>query len=320
MKSFNFSIKSLLFLCSAAFLFSCEKVEVAKDAGDAGQTIVKLPSTAGLNKMAMDIVATPQTINVLEVRRDVHNEASLNSSLKVMIKEDPTGVEEYNDEHNTTYEVLPASAYTADASNPKSGDQYTLTFAPGEFVKYLKFSIPNSSALDPNKKFATSFTITSVEGDGKVSATQPSAVVEVGLKNIWDGVYTVVSGFVQRYTAPGVPENPTTLGGSLTGNPDITLTTIDGNTLAVSGYQWANSGGTIGGIDGLRMTVDPATNQVTWSSVGTATAPGNATLASWAGHDNYYDPATKTFHVSFRWNPAGATRELEMVLKYKRPR
>ncbi|HMK26363.1 MAG TPA: hypothetical protein VK483_10060, partial [Chitinophagaceae bacterium] len=35
---------------------------------------------------------------------------------------------------------------------------------------------------------------------------------------------------------------------------------------------------------------------------------------------NKYDPATKTFHVAFEWNPTTTTRRIEAILKYKKPR
>lgn len=312
MNYIKFSLKTFLLACSTAFLFSCEKVEVAEDAGEAGQTIVKVPSDEGYNLIAMDLTTTAQNINVLEVRRDVHNEASLNSSLKVVLTEDPNGVSAYNTEHNTHYEVLPASAYTADATNPKVGNNYTLTFEPGEFVKYLKLNVPNSSTLDPNKQYALSYKATAVDGSGKVSSELHTSLVEVGLKNKWDGIYTVQSGYVQRYSAPGVPETHV-YGGPLP-TYDVNLVTVGANRLEVQAFRWADGSTDVGGVAPVYITIDPATNAVTMSS-GTS-----ATLANWTAHENKYDPATKTFYVSFRWNPTSTTREYWAVLKFKRPR
>ena len=312
MTSYILSIKNFLLVCSAAFLFSCDKVEVAEDAGSAGQTIVKIPSSSGLNRIAMDLTTSAQTINVLEVRRDVHNEESLKSTLKVVITEDPDGVTAYNNEHNTNYEILPATVYAADPSNPKTGNNYTLTFEPGEFVKYLKLAVPNSSTLDPNKKYAVSFTAASVEGAGKLSAVQTSTVVEIGLKNQWDGVYSVVSGFVQRYSAPGVPETHM-YGGALPSH-NVSLVTVGPNRLEVRAFKWADGSTDVGGVAPVYITIDPATNAVTMSS------STSATLTNWAAHENKYDPATKTFYVSFRWNPTSTTREYWAVLRYSRPR
>jgi hypothetical protein len=211
------------------------------------------------------------------------------------------------------YTALPASSFTVDAANPKVGNDYTLTFNPGEFYKQMKITIPNASTLDPNKKYGLGFKIASVD-NGKASATQQKVLVEVGLKNRWDGVYSVVTGSVQRYTAPGVPTVGDALNGSLAGNPDITLSTLGANTLAITGHQRAQKGGGVAGIDNLRLTVDPANNEVTVVSL------GNATLANWEGKENRYDPATRTFYLNFRWNPTTNRREYSIVIKYKGPR
>jgi hypothetical protein len=70
----------------------------------------------------------------------------------------------------------------------------------------------------------------------------------------------------------------------------------------------------VAGIDGLTVFVDPVTKLVNMTSV------QNLTLTNWAGKPNDYNPATKTFRISMRWNPTGNTREYEIVLKYKGPR
>jgi hypothetical protein len=70
----------------------------------------------------------------------------------------------------------------------------------------------------------------------------------------------------------------------------------------------------VAGVDGIRVTVDPVTNLTTSLSL------GNATFGNWAGNPNFYDPATKTFNLAFRWNPTAATREYLVVMKFKAPR
>ena len=78
--------------------------------------------------------------------------------------------------------------------------------------------------------------------------------------------------------------------------------------------KWAYPNGSVAGINGLSISIDPVTNLVTMSSA------ANATLTNWAGHENKYDPITKTFYLAFRWNPAANVREYEIVLKYKGPK
>ena len=176
----------------------------------------------------------------------------------------------------------------------------------------------NTGTLDPTKNYGLAFTITSVSKSGvSIPANLKTVVYKIALKNQWDGIYQVVSGLVTRYNSPGVPANDA-LSGPLAGNSDVYLITsgvseLDIPASGAGSFRWSGNGG-IGGIDGLRMAVNATTNQVTWSCA------GNATLTNWAGKLNNYVPATKTFNLNFRWNPASTTREYSVVLKYKSPR
>jgi hypothetical protein len=291
MKLLNISFKTLLIIGSTVLAFSCKKPGIS-EISDAGQTLVKFPRS-DFQLVSLNLLTSPQSFEV-DFRRDVPNEEEINKSLTATVMLDPTVISDYNTAHGTSYIALPAGNFNVDASTPASGNTITMSFAPGEFAKPIKINVPNASTLDPNRRYALGFKIASVTG-AKISALN-TILVEVGLKNQWDGDYSVVSGTVTRYTAPGVPANDA-LSGSLAGNPDVTLTTTGPNTVEITGLQWAAQGGGVGGINNLRATVDPATNLVTMSSLG---APS---LTNWAGHENKYDPATKTFYLAFRWNP-----------------
>jgi hypothetical protein len=308
-------LKSLkLFALAAAaisFFAACDKNDDGTLNG-AGQTIVKLPE--GLEEKvarALDFKPGLTDVVLLDVRRDAPNSGELNKTLVVKIKNDPSIVAAYNAAHGSSYVALPAAAYTVDPSNPFNGTEWTVTFNPGEHAKPLLIKL-DPTKLDLAQQYALGFTITDASG-AKISDGQSSAMVEVGVKNKYDGKYSVVSGTVTRYLSPGVPANDA-LSGDLAGNPDVTMVTVGANTVEIIGLNWAAAQGGVGGINNLRATVDPATNLVT------VFALGNATLANWAGHVNRYDPATKTFYLAFRWNPATTTREYEIVLKYKGPR
>lgn len=305
------SLKLFALVATAISLFaSCDKND--GNLNGAGQTIVKLPEGAD-EKVARALDYKPGFVDVvlLDVRRDAPNSGELNKTLTVKIKNDPSIVAAYNAAHGTSFIPLPANSYQVAASNPYNGSEWTVTFNAGEHAKPIMIKL-DVSLLDLSKQYALGFTITDASG-AKISDGLESALVEVGAKNKYDGIYSVLSGQVIRYLSPGVPANDV-LSGNLAGNPDVTLVTVGANTVEVVGLNWAAAQGGVGGINNLRATVDPATNLVTM------TALGNATLTNWAGHPNRYDPATKTFYMSFRWNPATTTREYEVVLKYKGPR
>ena len=252
----------------------------------------------------VDLIGSPSdtTVDLALVRLAGGN---ADKDVQVTLALDPTVVTAFNTEHGTNY--------TAPAANLFSIPSLTVTIPAGQKTGNLRLK------AKPNDLFGGAYAlgvrVVSVSDPSvKISSNWNTQVVGLTIRNKYDGVYSVESGFVQRYTAPGVPESPSALSGPLAGNPDVSLVTFGTNTVEIQGLNWTASQGGVGGINNLRATVDPATNLVTLSAL------GNATLANWAGHENKYDPATKTFYLAFRWNPATTTREYEVVLKYKHPR
>jgi Domain of unknown function (DUF1735) len=191
--------KSLSFLAVGAILFSsCEKADKVDPIGDGGQTIVKIVDPSGEGKVAINIgvVTTTQVLNMVDIRRDVPNEAQLGRTMKVIVEDAPGAVSDYNAQHGTNFVAIPPSQYIIDPANPKVGNNYTVTFNPGEFAKPIKFTIPNATLLDLNKQYAFGFTIKSADADGKIAAEAKTIVVEVGPVNKWDGVYKVTGTMV----------------------------------------------------------------------------------------------------------------------------
>lgn len=208
--------------------------------------------------------------------------------------------------------LLPAGTYNLNTLAPKiaAGDTFT---------RDLQIIITNSDALDPNISYGIGLTITGVDAGYKVASNMSTVVIAFNIKNKYDGIYSVVSGTVTRYTAPGVPAGDA-LSGSLAGNADVILATAGPNSVSIplpgdGALQWAaGTDSYVAGIDGLIVVVDPATNLTT------ITSQSNPTLANWAGKENKYDPATKTFYLGFKWNPTASVREYDVVLQYKGPR
>jgi len=301
-------IKSTTFVSIAilTLLFGCKKPEIPEQANGKGSTIVRLASGNGFKLVPIDLVTTPQTFGLADIYRDAPGQAALNSSTQVVITEDPSIVAAYNAAHNTNYIALPSSAFTIDPSNPRVGNNYTLTFGPGEFYRQLKITVPNATVLDPNKKYALGFKVSSVDNDGKISASENQLVVEVGLKNKWDGVYSVNGTMVDLANA------------ALTGYYPLTweLRTTGATTLAIydksQGTQThliLNGGGLSQyGSFGLNITIDPATNKITSivNSYGQPSGNGRSAALDPSGV-NAYDPATKTFKIKYFMLQPGST-------------
>jgi hypothetical protein len=321
MKYLNVTRKLAAIAVVSLIFMACKKPTVSTPMGDAGQTLVKLlggSTPATISAKPIDFVPIPMQILAVEVRRDIPNEAELNKTMVVTVKDDTAAVRAAN----PLYVQFPTAWYTIQTDGVKTGGQggtFTFTFLPGEFSKSIYITIPNATLLNPSALYGLGFTVTSADAGGVLS-TQKSVVVEIGAKNPYDGIYSVESGFVQRYSAPGSPEvGP--LNGSLVGNPDIYMVTVGAYTCAIppvsttGGLFWANgSNSMVAGVDGIRVTVDPVTNLTSSLSL------GNATFGNWAGNANNYDPATKTFSLAFRWNPSANIREYLVVMKFKAPR
>jgi len=71
---------------------------------------------------------------------------------------------------------------------------------------------------------------------------------------------------------------------------------------------WGNAGDLGGSGYLVKLTVDPATNQVTCSTYG-----GPAEIANYPGEPNFYDPADGTFHLSYFYVGASGNRIMREV-------
>ena len=193
----NTILKSALSIVAfGTIMVSCKKVTSPEPLGDAGQTIVKLYQgladtaagySAGYKLVNIELASTPQTIQMVDVRRDAANSNDLNKTMNIVVKNDPGAV--------TTYDAnlvpLPAGSFTVDAATPLVGNDYNVILEPGNIAKIIKLTVLNAQSLDLTKSYGMGFTISSVDANGKIAGLERSIVVEIGLKNRWDGCYVV---------------------------------------------------------------------------------------------------------------------------------
>lgn len=225
------------------------------------------------------------------------------SDVKVTIEVDDNLVQKYNADQADNYVVLSTSNYTVSS--------YEVVIPKGQTSANFVVKLLGTS-FDFDNTYALGLRIKTVS-EGVVSGNFGEIVMATVPKNLYDGVYTVEDGYIQRYSGPGSPTVGDALNGTMKGNPDVTLSTINFSTVELKNLKWGNNGGSIGGIDNLRLTIDPVTNLVTVFAV------GNSTVANIAGKTNKYDPATKTFTLNFDWNQSAAKREVtNLVIKYNK--
>jgi hypothetical protein len=196
---------------------------------------------------------------------------------------------------DTTY-VVP----DADLSLANDG---ALTIQPGQQVVKLKVSIKgNLLSFAHTPVFGLKITGAS----GAIVATNLNvAICSITLQSVYEGDYTD-NGFDLRLV--GGVQDPVN-GGNFKGY-DSPLPTVSQYAVGFT-VLWANDTDAAG-VGGTYITVNPTTNAVTMA------ATGNATLTNAPGYNNHYDPATKTFYISFVWNTPG-TRASTDTLIYQHP-
>ena len=216
--------KFLFILCG--FLVSLGIISCIKDdvipAGDSGKTFLKFndgPSKTLFYSPFSDI----KDVTVFNIRRDPNSEAALNKPQSVTVKLVPQLITDYNTAKGTNYELLPANFYTYNFEPGMTvvGDDFTINYAAGEFAKNLAIKLDGALWTDLSKSYALAYVVTNTAGNS-LSTAKDTMMTFFSIKNQWEGIYSVVSGTVTRYTAPGVPAGDA-LSGDLAGNPDVIL-------------------------------------------------------------------------------------------------
>jgi len=218
------------------------------------------------------------------------------SDIGVTLAVDTATLGKFNTINGTTYPQLPAADYSL-------SNTITIPKGVGKVEYHIKF---NSSLIDPSATYALPLKIVNATS-GTISGNFGTLVLLIGVKNIYDGTYTL-QGNVTRNSDTGPDMS---LGGAYKAGLTTHVTTLTAYTDSFTQY-WRDGSG-VAGIDGLFLTVDPATNNVTVAST------SNPALKNTAGYNNHYDPTTKTFYLAFDWGTAPNTRLAVDTLVYTGP-
>ena len=253
---------------------------------------------------------SPSAVYEIEVSYSGPEDAAP-QNIDVQLGVDPIALEEYNTQMTqglyggsplggTVYELMPAELYDLGAE--------TLTIPKGQKKASLSITV-YPDQFDFSKDYALPLRIVSAS-HGALSAHFSVALLKIGVRNIYDGIYEIVGGSITRNSATG-PD--LSLGGNYVEGLTLDLITLSSNSLAIDPV-WKDGSG-IGGIDGTSITIDPATNLVTMKS------STNPALKNTPATVNAYDPDTKTFTLNFDWGAAPNTRIIaDHKLEYVGPR
>lgn len=237
-----------------------------------------------VQQRARDLAPTIDTFLLLEVRRSPNSEAELNQPLTVKVVRDTSIIGKYNRAHGGSYVELPTSAYQV------LTDLNNVTFQPGEFSKAIRIRL-DKNQMDLSKQYALGLRVTDASGGALASAEQGEVLYSVGVKNQYHGTYSAVGTFT----------HPTA--GVRAIDEDKELQTWGATTVRAPLGDLGGSGYY------MLLTVNPD-NTVT-------VTPSGATPnidQSWG--PNFYDPATKSFHLHYSYN-VSAPRIVQEVITRK---
>jgi hypothetical protein len=312
----------LLFISAISFGFiSCEKdQEPFPGNASAEKSLIKImeASAGPLKTLALDLTPGISSIKLIEIRRDASAAAELNSIQVVKVKLQNSLI---SDPSSGAIYELPRNLYTNDASNPFDGQYWTVTFNPGEFVKFLKINIDPSLLISLGKRVGLGFQLAEAPG-ALISNDLFQVGVEISAKNAYDGVYNLTWTNYHPASNPGYTGSTT----------EIEMHTTAANKVKM---YWPLAGAYCApsilnnalqyfGIQEPEYTVNTSTNAITVQNV----AAGAVTFYSMAtGFNSRYDPATKTIYAKWGYNygaggafdPAN-TREWTQTAVYVRPR
>lgn len=276
---------------------SCIKDDVRelKNEGDNFLKILESPE----NKLFFEPFTGLRKIDLFSVRRDAATEGALNTTATVKLRMDPAMIDAYNDENDADFEVLPDSLFTLGEGIQRSGNEYTMTFAPGDFAKEFNISL-NGSKWNLEHKYALGFQVVD-SGGLNLKEGMKDIIVLISVKNKYDGRYEV-TGTLVDFVNPaltGVGAYPLIMD----------LVTTGPNTVVVNDVEYlgfpghiieTGSGKSYYGSFGLVLEFDPATDKIIRATNYYGQPAGNTRSAQLDPSGvNAWDPNTGDIQVKY---------------------
>src|SRR5687768_3698751 len=190
----KFSLKLLAVTCVASLLFTaCIKNDFT-DLTNQGKTLIKIME-APENAQFFSPFSNVQKVNMFSLRKDANSREELNSPTTIKLTTNAAAITKYNASHGTTFKLLPDSLYTiASTDFVRAGNDYTVTFKPGEFAKDFAINL-NGAKWNVAETYALAFAIS--DPGGKALAADMDTVLSfLSIKNKYDGKYTVTGTMV----------------------------------------------------------------------------------------------------------------------------
>jgi Domain of unknown function (DUF1735) len=303
----------------AALLMVTSCIEEPKNAVDGvGKSRFRVPIEENYSLTALDAAAPTATI--FTIYRDAISNADLNTTATMNYEISQALLDEYNIDHDLELVFLDPAIYTLQGATGGS-----ISFAAGEAQKEIGITV-DVTTIDFDTRYAVPISFSSASGP-EISKVSEFAIIEIGVKNKYDGEYGV-SITQSGWGAYGILENTEPL--DYPGN--LALLTTGATTC---GYANVYRGDLLlaGLATGPAATAFGATSPAfTFNETGKLIEFKNAIPDDGRGRTlmlnpnapashNQYDDATKSITVNFIFKQN--TRPDHMItwkMVYKKPR
>jgi hypothetical protein len=260
--------------------------------------------TAGINAQT-----TPQQVDPSVMTLALYASSTVaEEDVHVHVAYDPTLIDDYNTANGTQIVPLDPSVYTIQTLDP--------VIAKGTQNTTLDVSVNSTATLDPITVYGVAFRITSVDAGYTIAENMKTIIVQILIKNRFDGVYEV-KGTALRIVN-GAPD--AALSGPITPY-EADYSTSGANSVQHEGsFHWGNwttaGGSSLPGGYEPNIEFDPTTlNVVSVSSLNGAISGQTGT-----SYNQYYDPATKKMYYEFTWGAGPTARLMTIEATYLRAR
>ena len=222
--------------------------------------------------LGVDLTSTPQSVGgVLFV--NVNSGQPVSSDVTVTLQLNDALRTAYNTANGTNMLAMPANLYSF---------PLTITIPAGARNAEIPLNISSTASLDPNNSYGIGVSIVSVTGGYTIAGNMKNLLIEIGLKNKYDGLYELRG---QHNRSPYTFHFVTDVEMHTTGPSSVAMFFLLGGDygqpigVAPGSISW------YGPAVSPNFTFDPVTNLVT----SVAGMPGNAVTLDMVINDNVAD-------------------------------
>jgi len=269
---------------------------------------ISLTTTNTTNYLSLSFDKSPRdtVINLIPV--SLAGGIVADQDIKVVMVKNASLIGDHNANSGASSAEAPANSYTVQNPASSDGTGYVVTIPKGQSMAFLSIKmIPNTFL---GKDYAVGYQIARIETPGYlVSSNLSRGVVSIGIKNEYDGIYSL-KGYTLR-------AGDASLTGYFT-KAEWPLVTSGATSVAYGATPLWGDGNSGIAIQRPNLSINTA-----------APLPGGAFPVTIStsdpvfnnpGYQSKYDPATKTFYISFTWGAGPAARLSTDTLTYVKPR